>query len=171
MLATLKQFFSPASFQQEAFLAYKSLVDKSRAPFLYLDCQIEDTFDGRFDAIILHVFLFMQRVENEPELLEFSRSVQEAFFSDMDRSMREMGASDTGIGKRIKKMAVAFFGRMQAYRHAGNDETALKEALKRNLYRGREVSDTTLAKLMDYLKATKITFAAVSSEALLAGKF
>ena len=60
----------------------------------------------------------------------------EQFFSDMDRSLREMGVGDMSIGKKVRAMAEAAFGRLAAYEHAG-DSVALKEALRRNVYGGQ----------------------------------
>ena len=166
MIAALKKIFAPAPYEQEAHTAYKALVEQARAPFLYTECEIDDTIDGRFDTIILHVFLLSQRLRKEPELAEFDRAVQEVFFADMDRSLREMGASDTGLGKRIKKMAVAFFGRMQAYEQATN-EAEFKEALQRNLYRGKAVSEAALAKLYAYVETTHKALAQKTASQLL----
>jgi cytochrome b pre-mRNA-processing protein 3 len=49
--------------------------------------------------------------------------------------LRELGAGDIGMGKRVKKLASAFYGRMRAYDEA-QDEAAMEAALVRNLYRG-----------------------------------
>ena len=50
-----------------------------------------------------------------PEGAELAKSLQEVFFDDMDRSLREMGAGDLGVGKRVKRMAEGFMGRLSAY--------------------------------------------------------
>ncbi len=48
--------------------------------------------------------------------------------------MREMGVGDLGVGKKVKKMAEAFYGRVHAYDQAIEDENAkaLHETLARN---------------------------------------
>src|SRR5690606_34847210 len=54
-----------------------------------------------------------------------------------------MGVGDMGIGKRVRVMAEAFFGRVQAYAEAlaahdrGEGLDDLRAALMRNLYRGQ----------------------------------
>ena len=57
-------------------------------------------------------------------------------FGDFDRSLREMGTGDLSVGRQIKRMAEAFYGRVQAYEEglAGADPL-LKQALSRNLFR------------------------------------
>ena len=63
----------------------------------------------------------------------------------MDRSLRQMGVADTGVRYRIKAMAKAYHGRLQAYT-AAQDSEQLCTALARNLYGTLQEGDvTTLA--------------------------
>ena len=140
MLSALKQYFAPSV----------QIVAQARQPVFYSQWQVDDTVDGRFDVIILHLFLVLSRLENDGDP-SFSQCLQEAFFADMDRSLREMGASDTGVGIRVKNMAQAFYGRMKAYREAMGDETALAEALKRNVYREKPIKAEIVASLAAYM--------------------
>ena len=76
----------------------------------------------------------------------------------MDRSLREIGVSDTGVGKRVKRMVEAFYGRIDAYEKAieVKSDTALIEALKRNVYASddTEPSEQAVAHLADYITST-----------------
>ena len=129
-------FSSP--FRRQAHRLYMAVVAQARQPFLYKMFAIPDTLDGHFDAIVLHVALVTQRLKREPSAhtLTLARYLQEAFINDMDRSLRELGVSDTGVGKRIKQMGGALAGRLRAYESAADDQEALAEALMRNVYRG-----------------------------------
>lgn len=168
MISALKKFFSPDPYQLVAHEAYVSLVAESRRPFFYTEANVPDTLDGRFDVIALHIFLLTHRLKKEAP--EFVRAVWEAFFSDMDRSLREMGASDTGIGKRIKKMVQAFYGRMDAYENALGDEATFKEALARNLYRGEPGSEASLVLMAGYAAKNVAHLVAKQTDALASGK-
>jgi len=139
VLSALKRIFASSLYQREAHQVYVSLVEQARQPIFYEQYHVPDTLDGRFDVIVLHLFLATQglRAQGSPEALEFARELSEVFFSDMDRSLREMGVGDTGISKRIRKMAQACYGRLQAYSEA-RGEAALAAALARNLYRSEE---------------------------------
>lgn len=148
-LAALKKIFSPDPYQIPAHEAYVALVDQARKPFFYQECAVSDTLDGRFDVIVLHIFMLTQRLKNESP--EFIRAVWEVFFSDMDRSLREMGASDTGIGKRVKKMAQAFYGRIDSYEKTVANAAEFKESLTRNLYRGEAVEEKQISSLVSYV--------------------
>lgn len=166
--SALKKLFSPDPYQLPAHEAYVALVSASRQPFFYAQAGVADTIDGRFDVIALHVFLLTQRLKHTAP--EFARALWEAFFSDMDRSLREMGASDTGIGKRIKKMVQAFYGRMEHYEKTFGDEEAFKEALIRNLYRGADVSAEQIAQVVGYMQRNAAHVAAQDEALLVQGK-
>lgn len=144
-----KKIFLPDPFQVPAHEVYIALVGQARKPFFYQEYGVADNLDGRFDVIVLHIFMLTQRLKNESP--EFIRAVWEVFFSDMDRSLREMGASDTGVGKRVKKMAQAFYGRIDSYEKTIANTAEFKESLKRNLYRGAEVGETQLSSLVSYI--------------------
>jgi len=172
MFTAIKTFFSPAPYQAEAHNVYVSLVTQARRPFFYTEGAVADTLDGRFDVIALHLFLVIHRLRREPSLEagEFARALQEVFFSDMDRSVREMGVSDTGVGKRVKQMAQAFYGRLQAYEQAVANPQAFKECLKRNLYRDTSISQDALRAVADYCARTMESLKAQNADTLLRGE-
>lgn len=150
LLRSITSFFSGSDYRDEAHRLYVAVVEQSRHPEFYLSYGVPDTVDGRFDMIAVHMFLASSRLKKDGshEALELLRSLSEAFFSDMDRSLREMGSTDTGVGKRIKKMSQAFYGRMLAYQTAAGDAGRMQEALLRNLYRG-DMAKLADARLME----------------------
>lgn len=120
---------------------YALAVRQARAPRLYAAGGVPDTLDGRFDLIVLHVVLLMRRLRRCGEAGRgLSQSLFDAMFDDMDRSLREMGVGDLRVGRRIKQMARAFYGRAAAYDRAldlppgeGRRE-AMAVALERNVF-------------------------------------
>jgi cytochrome b pre-mRNA-processing protein 3 len=110
------------------------IVEQARQPAFYAALGVPDTLDGRFELIALHCFLVMRRLKVEAAGVVLAREVVEAMFADLDASLREMGAGDLGVGKRIKKMGQAFYGRVAAYDAAMADPAGLEAALLRNLY-------------------------------------
>jgi cytochrome b pre-mRNA-processing protein 3 len=84
-------------------------------------------------------------------------------FADMDRSLREMGVSDMRVGTKVKDMAHAFYGRVDAYERALDDIARLEEALARNLYRGAEVSPASLSAMAHYIQQQVAALAALDS--------
>lgn len=115
---------------------YQAIVAQARTPTFYERFGVPDTLDGRFDMIALHVFLVLRRLKAEGEAgRALAQALCDRFFADLDRSLREMGAGDLGVGRRVKAMAQAFYGRVAAYESAlAGPAAALDEALERNLF-------------------------------------
>ena len=169
MLTLLRTLFQapPSEAARETYIA---LVARARNPFFYESLGVPDTLDGRFELIVLHLFLLQQRLLGEAE--EFHRHLGEFFFMDMDASVRELGVADTGVRYRIKAMAKAYHGRLQAYTAAGSDLQALRHALARNLYGTvADGSVTLLAQMADYVEAMKQALAKADVATITAGQF
>ena len=65
----------------------------------------------------------------------------EVCFDDLDSALREMGVGDTGVPRRIKNMAEALYGRLDAYEQAMESKQAIHEALQKNVYSGKGQTD------------------------------
>jgi cytochrome b pre-mRNA-processing protein 3 len=89
-----------------------------------------------------------------------NQALFDLMFADMDRSLREMGVSDMSVGKRVKEMARAFYGRVDAYEPVLDDAAKLEEALARNLYRGAEVTQSSLSAMAHYIQKQVAALAA-----------
>lgn len=164
-----------------AVALYRQIVAQARQPAFYRDHAVPDTLDGRFDMIILHAFLIMRRLKQiaAPEAQRVSQDLFDLLFADMDSNLREIGVGDLGVGKRVKKMAQAFYGRVEAYEAglATTDTSVLEQALARNLYgtlqaEGRtpgEIPAAALTALAGYLRQTDAALMAQPDAAVLAG--
>ena len=147
---------------------YNACVAQARQPAFYATLGAPDTLDGRFDLLLLHVVLVMRRLNghNEPrqELFDF-------MYADMDRSLREMGVSDIRIGKRMRPLITAFYGRAQAYENAfAADDAALSDALRRNIFDQAPVTPEQLQQLTTYVRRTLAALDAQPTASLLAGQ-
>jgi cytochrome b pre-mRNA-processing protein 3 len=127
---------------------FEILSARAREPAFFREFGIADTFDGRFDLLVLHAWLALERLKEAGEL-ELAQSFVDALFVRLDDALREQGAGDMGMNRRMKKMAGAFYGRLGAYDAAG-DETALAAALARNIYRGEPARVEHAARLAKY---------------------
>lgn len=137
-----------------AHALYVAIVLQARRPEFYVRCAVPDTADGRFDAIALHAFLVLRRLKQDhARTAQLAQALFDLMFEDMDQNLREMGVGDLGVGRRVKAMAEAFYGRAAAYETAsGGDDAALGEALRRNLYRGAAPSATNVAAMVAYMR-------------------
>lgn len=111
---------------------YAALVRRSREPVFFARLDVPDTLDGRFDLLTLHAWAVLARTGPDE-----AQALVNRIFVGFDEALREMGAGDIGIGRRMKAFADAFYGRLKAYDDAGEGE-GLRQALVRNLYRGTE---------------------------------
>lgn len=115
---------------------YSSLIAAGRQPILYAKWGVPDTPIGRYEAIGLHVILFLHRTRGVKGALdELAQDVLDEFFLEIDHSIRELGVGDAGVPKRMKKLSKMFYGRMGPYWTAldAMNAAALSEALRRNV--------------------------------------
>lgn len=152
---------------------YAEIVRQSRIPAFYEDAAVPDTVDGRFEMISLHAFLIMRQLKGGGDKAQkLSQALFDEMFADMDQSLREIGIGDLSIGKHIKKMAKAFYGRVAAYDSAldGEGEESLEEALRRNHYGTvDEVPEEAVAALARYLRSADQRLAGQGVDMLMKG--
>ena len=150
-------------------ILYGNAVELARDPAFFSTHGVADTVDGRFDALALVVALVMRRLKACGEDgAALSQDLFDSMFSDMDLSLREMGAGDIGVSKRVRVMAEAFMGRLDAYATAldDDDRDALAAAIGRNLLRGEAPAD---AGLVDFVLSLERRLALLDDEVILAG--
>jgi cytochrome b pre-mRNA-processing protein 3 len=140
--------------RRHADALYGSAVQQARLPVFYDRMGVPDTVDGRFDMIAIHVFLVLRRLRRGDETCQATaQALFDAMFEDMDRCLRELGAGDLGVGRRVKTMAKAFYGRIAAYDLGldGNGES-LADAVQRNVFRGEADTAARAADLAAYMR-------------------
>ena len=147
---------------------YEAIVAAARHPAFYARWNVADTLDGRFDMVALHTYLVLERLKGvEPE---FRQALVDEFFSDMDRSLRELGVGDVSVGKKVRKMAEVFYGRIAAYDAAlAGEGTTLGAAISRNVFPDDPQPDGA-APLAAYLMDQRSHLALQDSVAIAGGK-
>lgn len=99
---------------------YASAVAQARTPAFYL-AGAPDTPEGRFELYGLHVMLILHRLSGEGARAgEVSQATFDAFLRGLDDGLREMGVGDLSVGKKMRKLGEAFYGRLKSL------DTALK---------------------------------------------
>jgi cytochrome b pre-mRNA-processing protein 3 len=150
---------------------YDAIVAQARQPAFYANYGVPDTVDGRFEMISLHMFLVLHRLKREgPAAAELAQDLFDTMFDDMDRSLREMGAGDLGVGKRVRAMGEGLYGRIAAYEAglaAGDAE--LTEALRRNLFGTVESTLVVAGPLCAYIRAAAAILAEQPAASLACG--
>ena len=163
--------FRKSADSEAVYAVYSAIVAQSRRPVFYAEWGVPDTVTGRFDMICLHMALLFRRMRSErKDVAAFSQAVFDLFFRDMDRSLREMGAGDLAVPKKIQKMGNIFYGLLAHLTEAmdRDDRAALEGVLVRNIYEGAETP--AAAELAAYLFAEAERLAAQPLESILAGQ-
>lgn len=137
----IKNLFGGNRHREAALKLYATAVTRARMPAFYTDWGVPDTVEGRFDMIVLHVYVVLRRIKGQGAAADgLGQALFDVLFADVDQNLRELGVGDLGVGKRVKDMASSFYGRIGAYDAAlaeGGD-SALAEALRRNVYLGAD---------------------------------
>lgn len=171
-MSFLNRLFGRQNDRARLLPLYAAIVGVARQPDWYLEGQVPDTVDGRFDMIAATMSLALLRLEADGERYAAeSAQLTEIFVDDMDGQLREIGVGDVVVGKHIGKMMSALGGRLGAYRNglaAGGD---LATALERNLYRGHGVDPAALDWVMTRLRTLHAAVMATEASALLEGKW
>jgi len=151
---------------------YGTIVAQARLPCFYREYGVPDTVNGRFDLLVLHLALVLDRLADEPQLRELGQALFDHFCTDMDRNLREMGVGDLSVPKHMQRVGEAFYGRAQAYRAglARDGEQALMEALERNIYGQDAASRAAAARLAAYMRGTVGELRVQPSSEVLAGR-
>jgi cytochrome b pre-mRNA-processing protein 3 len=153
---------------------YESIVARARAEVFYRDLGVADTIEGRFEMIVLHMVLVLQRLKREGEPGQrLGQIAMEHLFADMDDALRQIGIGDMGVPRRVQRAAAALAERSLAYSAAipGGD---LEAALLLHVYGATEAirpheRALDAQRLADYVRASAGVLDATPGETLVAG--
>ncbi|WP_374650384.1 ubiquinol-cytochrome C chaperone family protein [Dongia sp.] len=148
----------PRATRDVAGKLFQQLVTQARARVFYEKLGVPDSVDGRFDMVALHIFLIFQRLRGKGDRAAIlSQALYDTLIHDFEASLRQLGAGDVGVGKRIRVMTEALQGRIKAYETAlaGNDPIELQGALRRNLYGTTEPDIEAVRIVANYLRRAK----------------
>ena len=124
---------------------YQNIIERSRSKFFYLNMDIDDSFESRFDIIILHsfiIFYFLKNISDDEKKL--SQFLFDFMFDDFDNNLREMGFGDIAVNKKMKVFITAFYGRIANYSQGveqiqkNNEDDILNKAILNNIYKGKK---------------------------------
>lgn len=168
----LDRLLRPRPAQAVGRALYARVVDRSRGRALYADLGVPDTVEGRFEAYSLHLVLLLDRLRGHGELAtEVSQSLFDTYVSSLDHALREMGVGDLSVGRKMRKLGEALYGRGKSYDAAFAslpDSGLLQALLVRTIY--AETDAAAAPGLVAYILATRDALAVQPLERLLAGE-
>jgi cytochrome b pre-mRNA-processing protein 3 len=148
---------------------YGAIVAQARRPVFYGALGVPDTVEGRFDMVLLHLWMVLRRLREASGHEQAAQMLFDHFCSDMDANLREMGVGDLAVPKRMRAFGEAFYGRARAYDEAlaAGDDAALAAALARNVYGDPDCGHG--GRLAAYAGATLAMLAAADDAAIRGG--
>lgn len=148
---------------------YDEIVGAVRRPVFYLDFAVPDTFEGRFELLVLHAGLVLRRFNlAEAPGPAIAQDLVDAVFAHLEADLREAGVGDITVPKRMKKLCEAFLGRSAAYDAGlGSGIAALTAVVERNVYAGRSAGSAA-EHLSRYAEAAAAALASTPLEICLA---
>jgi cytochrome b pre-mRNA-processing protein 3 len=166
----LKRLFAREDDRASVRPLYIAVTERARQPHWYIEGEVPDTIDGRFEMVTLLLSLVLIRLDALGEAAAGPAALlAEVFVEDMDGQMRQLGMGDVVVGKHIGKMMSALGGRLGAYRAGLAGDTPLGDALVRNLYAGTPPRAEALAHVEARARAMLDGLNQRSLETLLAG--
>lgn len=168
-----KRFFGRKTNDDQAYRLYRTLVTQARSPQFYLTVGVPDTLTGRFEMIVVHMFLIMDRLTAAGDKAgDLGQVLFDVMFDDMDQAMREIGVGDLSVGKKIKTMGQAFYGRISVYDAAfrSEDPADLEEAVLRNVYPDMDVPREKATTLAEYMRDARKHLWALDDDAVVAAE-
>lgn len=152
---------------------YRAAAAAAREPAFYRDAHAPDTVEGRFELYMVHVILIAMRLRGQGRrAAETSQVMFDAFLRGLDDAMREMGVGDLSVGKKMRRLGEAFYGRAKRYDELIGDAAELRAMVRRTLYADVEGpdADAGAGSVAAYAARAHAELQAQPIERLLAGE-
>ena len=149
---------------------YGMIVTQAREPSFYRDLGIPDTVNGRFDLLVLHLWMVLRRFRSAEGAACVPQALFDRFCDDMDANLREMGVGDLTVPKRMQAFGEAFYGRAKAYDIAlPSGREQLARALCKNVLNGEGMEKAQ--RLATYVETATAGLAGLDEAALLGAEW
>lgn len=163
-----QKLFRPRATEAAGKALYAAAVEQARTPALYAQLAAPDTVEGRFELYSLHVLMLIERLRGGGEqAAETSQALFDTYVGSLDDALREMGVGDLSVGKKMRRLGEAFYGRAKSY-EAADDRPALEALLRRTVYAGD--AEAPAAGLADYVEAARGALSGQPLESILGGE-
>jgi cytochrome b pre-mRNA-processing protein 3 len=164
----LQKLFRPSVRNRIGEALYERAVLQARNPGFYRDLGVADRIDARFELYTLHVLLLVMRLRDEGERgAEAGQDLFSTYVSALDNALRELGVGDVVVGKKMRKLGEALYGRMTTWETPlrDGDAAGLAAGLARNVYEREDAAAGTA--LAAYALASRARLAAQPFDAVI----
>jgi cytochrome b pre-mRNA-processing protein 3 len=152
---------------------YGSIVTQARDSRFFTVCGVPDTTEGRFEMIVLHLAIVLDRLSGEGEAgRRLGQAVTEAFVVDVDDGLREMTVGDLAVPRHVKRAVAALHERFGLYRAAlaAADDGPLTEALQARLAILSGGEGLNIGPLCAYMRQARHRLGLAPAAEVLAGR-
>ena len=144
---------------------YQNIIKISRSKFFYIDLDLEDSFETRFDLVIFHAFIIFYFYKSKKiEKSVISQKLFDYMFNDFENNLREMGFGDIAVNKKMKLFIRGFYGRLAQYSKSADllinkdDKLLLEQTILNNIYKGNIKNKENISWFVDYMKNNLVLF-------------
>lgn len=138
----LDWLFRPGAAKTAGRALYANCARAAREPGFYTRLGVPDTVEGRFELYAIHVLLVVRRLRGEGEAAAaVSQALFDALLMGLDDGLREMGVGDLSVGKKMRRLGEAIYGRarnLDAALDALPDMSELSAMMRRTVYEERD---------------------------------
>ena len=168
----LQRLFAARPGQDAGRALYDAAARQARRPEFYLALGAPDTVEGRFELYSLHVALLLIRLKGQGQIAAATaQALFDVYVRALDDALRELGVSDVKVGRNMKKLGEAFYGRLKAHEDAISrlpDDGQLLDLLGRTALEGRTGPDVQA--LAAYVAKAASDLAGQGLDGLLEGR-
>ena len=142
---------------------YKIIVEQSNKEFFFNKIKIEPVFESRIEIFQLNLIIIMWFFDLNNYNKKLIKGLVDFFINDLESAIREMGVSDTSIGRKTRTLVENFYGRLYSYselfKAESVNESLLSVKFKKN-FKSESISYNYLVKYtlknICYFKKLKI---------------
>ncbi len=169
----LQRLFAAPPRQAEGRALYAAAAAQARRPEFYRALGVADTVEGRFELYSLHVALLLIRLKGQGQIAaETAQHLFDAYVRSLDDALRDLGVSDVKVGRKMKALGQAFYGRLNSYEGAIQGLPASAGELEALLHRTalEERPEATAGALARYVTRADEDLKGQDLETLLEGR-
>ena len=149
---------------------YLAVSAQARSPDFYRLGGVPDTPEGRFELYALHLVVVLHRLKGQgAEAAETSQALFDTFLKNLDEALRDLGVGDLSVGKKMRKLGEALYGRVKGYDAALRslpDMAALRALIGRTVFAADDAPPAW--PLADYAASASTRLAAQPLDQILA---
>jgi len=150
---------------------YAACAKNARNSAFYLELGVPDSVEGRFELYALHVILVIERLKGQGDQAgAVSQALFDALLRGLDDGLRDMGVGDLSVGKKMRKLGEALYGRARNLDEALAmlpDPGPLRAFLKRTVY--ETVPDGPVDALADWVVLANAALGQATLDSVMSG--